>query len=635
MPPSRIQTLRSSTRNLRPASGTREPGELYVNFADRQIGYVDGGKVPVDVVAVRFFVTSTQYAVGDLVAQSGTVYRCVTVTGPGAFNPLHWLPVGEVLEAPDDTKIYGRQSKAWAETITKATYDADLGSIDGDLAGADARLDAIEAEQVTQNNNIALKAPTNSPTFTGDPKAPTPPTADNDTRVATTAFVKTNLASYVPLADPAFTGNPTAPTPAASDNDTSIATTAFVVAKLTAGGYISEAPLDGQQYARQSAGWAAIDVPPGTIISESPPPDPATGQLWWQPSTATSYIWDGDSWDITNTGGVSIADTPPPDAQHGDLWWESDSGALLAYYNDGSSQQWVEVSEMGPPGAPGPLVACLEAPPSLPQVGQMWWDAASGRLFIWYDDGNTKQWVQISGPLAISGFVKKTVIVATTSSFQFQPSTVWAEIEVQGGGGGGGGTGTGSATSTASAGSGGGGGGYAKKTIQVTPAVRAATKTIAIGAAGVGAVGNTVATGGGQTGYNDTVNALNGNGGSGATTGVFATQVGIRVGAQPGGAGGGDLNIPGQPGTHGFAFGNSPNGAAGIAATGAGNGGGSVLGYGGSGSVFFAASANNGSAGNPGYQGGGGGGGSAINAASSAQSGGNGGAGLCVITEYS
>ena len=39
--------------------------------------------------------------------------------------------------------------------------------------------------------------------------------------------------SRAPLASPAFTGNPTAPTPAAGDNDTSIATTAFVGAAVT------------------------------------------------------------------------------------------------------------------------------------------------------------------------------------------------------------------------------------------------------------------------------------------------------------------------------------------------------------------------------------------------------------------
>ena len=39
-------------------------------------------------------------------------------------------------------------------------------------------------------NNLA---PTMSPTFTGDPKAPTPTAGDNDTTIATTAFVQTTV----------------------------------------------------------------------------------------------------------------------------------------------------------------------------------------------------------------------------------------------------------------------------------------------------------------------------------------------------------------------------------------------------------------------------------------------------------
>jgi hypothetical protein len=126
-----------------------------------------------------------------------------------------------------------------------------------------------------------------SPTFTGDPKAPTPSPGDNDTSIATTAFVTaamtaagsinpsnanpimdstaapgtsalysrgdhihpndtskynasnpsgyqtaaqvaTAVAPYATIASPTFTGDPKAPTPTAGDNDTSIATTAFV-----------------------------------------------------------------------------------------------------------------------------------------------------------------------------------------------------------------------------------------------------------------------------------------------------------------------------------------------------------------------------------------------------------------------
>ena len=72
-----------------------------------------------------------------------------------------------------------------------------------------------------------------SPAFTGNPTAPTPAAGDNDTSLATTAFV---AASFAPLASPAFTGNPTAPTQALGDNDTSVATTAFVQAALASAG---------------------------------------------------------------------------------------------------------------------------------------------------------------------------------------------------------------------------------------------------------------------------------------------------------------------------------------------------------------------------------------------------------------
>ena len=72
-------------------------------------------------------------------------------------------------------------------------------------------------------------APLASPVFTGNPTAPTPTAGDNDTSIATTAFV---VASFATLASPAFTGNPTAPTASVDDNDTSIATTAFVRAQI-------------------------------------------------------------------------------------------------------------------------------------------------------------------------------------------------------------------------------------------------------------------------------------------------------------------------------------------------------------------------------------------------------------------
>jgi len=88
-----------------------------------------------------------------------------------------------------------------------------------------------------------------SPAFTGNPTAPTPSTGDNDTSIATTAFVKAQ--AYATLASPALTGSPTAPTATAGDNDTSIATTAFVTTAVGAvrGLYVGVNAQTGTTYA--------------------------------------------------------------------------------------------------------------------------------------------------------------------------------------------------------------------------------------------------------------------------------------------------------------------------------------------------------------------------------------------------
>lgn len=85
-----------------------------------------------------------------------------------------------------------------------------------------------------------------SPALAGDPTAPTPAGADNDTSLATTAYVQTELTAKAPLASPALTGDPTAPTPAANDNDTSIATTAYAQSEFVelSGNETMTGPLD-------------------------------------------------------------------------------------------------------------------------------------------------------------------------------------------------------------------------------------------------------------------------------------------------------------------------------------------------------------------------------------------------------
>ncbi len=113
---------------------------------------------------------------------------------------------------------------------------------------------SLASTHLSDSSSLARLA---SPTFSGNPNAPTPSQDDNDTSIATTQFVISQLfngsmamdgtaaagtslrmargdhvhptdTSRAPLNSPALTGTPTAPTPSAGDVSTKIATTAFV-----------------------------------------------------------------------------------------------------------------------------------------------------------------------------------------------------------------------------------------------------------------------------------------------------------------------------------------------------------------------------------------------------------------------
>lgn len=58
-------------------------------------------------------------------------------------------------------------------------------------------------------------------------------------------------------------------------------------------------------------------------------------------------LWIGDaSGDPVLLGGGSVTNlttTMPTSPAEGELWYDTDTGKLFIYYNDGTSSQWVEV----------------------------------------------------------------------------------------------------------------------------------------------------------------------------------------------------------------------------------------------------------------------------------------------------
>ena len=92
--------------------------------------------------------------------------------------------------------------------------------------------------------------------------------------------------------------------------------------------------------------------------------------------------------DVSIEGGaVDVSDTPPSNPNAGDLWWESDTGELKIYYDDGNTEQWVDAS------GGDSIVQVGTGAPGNPQAGDLWWNSETGDLLVYYVDTNTSQWV--------------------------------------------------------------------------------------------------------------------------------------------------------------------------------------------------------------------------------------------------
>ena len=86
------------------------------------------------------------------------------------------------------------------------------------------------------------------------------------------------------------------------------------------------------------------------------PASPSEGQIFNAPG-GPSYVFNTPVWKAVGQGQIAIiSDTPPPSPANGALWYESDSGVLYIWYNDGNSSQWVQVGGIQA-GAPPPPAA--------------------------------------------------------------------------------------------------------------------------------------------------------------------------------------------------------------------------------------------------------------------------------------
>ena len=83
------------------------------------------------------------------------------------------------------------------------------------------------------------------------------------------------------------------------------------------------------------------------------PATPSEGQIFTPPGGPT-YTYQAPVWKALGQGQfVYIGDTPPLTPMNGHLWWQSSTGKMFVYYDDGTSKQWVIAAPQGAPGVDG------------------------------------------------------------------------------------------------------------------------------------------------------------------------------------------------------------------------------------------------------------------------------------------
>lgn len=201
--PNRVQVLRSNTAGNRPPAG-QAPGSIYVNWADRQLGSINGTGANQDLIAVRFYSTGAFYAVGDLVAYNGALYQAVVPASPGAFNPVNWSRLGTL------------QDLANYLPLTGGTLTGPLALPAAPTAASQAANKSyVDAGDATATTVANTKVPLAGGTMTGLLTLSGAPTAAG--HAATKSYVDTGDALSVPLAGGTMTGPlvlPGAPTAA-------------------------------------------------------------------------------------------------------------------------------------------------------------------------------------------------------------------------------------------------------------------------------------------------------------------------------------------------------------------------------------------------------------------------------------
>lgn len=206
-------------------------------YLKKHVDDLEAGTTVPPGIATEAFVTAEINKLDNKQSVRAATTANITLAGTQTIDGVNLVSGDRVLvknqTAPAENGLYVVQGAGWIRT-----GDAD--------SNADVTPGLVVAvEEGTLQGDTVWKLTTNAPIAVG-------------TTGLTFADITTG---YAPLASPALTGNPTAPTPSQFDNDTSLATTAFVRNELLGLGNAVYNALFGRSLA--SSGYQKL---PGGLI---------------------------------------------------------------------------------------------------------------------------------------------------------------------------------------------------------------------------------------------------------------------------------------------------------------------------------------------------------------------------------
>ena len=93
---------------------------------------------------------------------------------------------------------------------------------------------------------------------------------------------------------------------------------------------------------------------------------------------------------VSSLSGATITDAGVP---------ASDDKVLIQDTSDSNNLKYVDISDLPSGGGGGASVSVSDTAPSSPSAGDLWFDSSKAKMYVYYNDGNSNQWVSVTSGL--------------------------------------------------------------------------------------------------------------------------------------------------------------------------------------------------------------------------------------------